>query len=210
MVTERKHLGTEPTADIYDIEAFITSKPPGSATFSKFKFFDHEDRTAGWEVAFMIREESKRIRHLGKDAGVEIRAALIQLNQVGLIPILIAPESHRANIFETWLNFHAPRLDGNKNDCLETLCKQDSIPILFYSKSGRERSIRITNHVKPIWNIILEQVSRMGAWETKGFDLARGILESQFPTVRSLWNSLNLQNENDAKWPGRVCVRMLP
>jgi hypothetical protein len=181
-----------------DVEALITSAPPGSVTFSKFEFFDQEGRTRGLEVAFLIREESKRIRHLGHSVIVEVRAALMERNGVGLIPILIGinptVRSYRYNVFETWLNFHAPRLDGSKDDCLETLCKQDRIPILFYSGSGMERSVQISNsRLKPTWSNMLAQVSHMNAWGMRDFDLARDLLRIQHPTVRSLWNSLKLQ-----------------
>jgi hypothetical protein len=191
-------------SDTSDIEALITA-PPGSATFSKFKFFDNEGRTRRWEVAFLIREESKRIRHLGNPVRVEVRAALMRENGVGLIPILIEVGSYRRNVFETWLNFHAPNHDGRRNDHLETLCKQDWIPILFYGGAGRERSIEITNsRLKPTWSAILAQVSNMNAWGMREFDLARDLFTRRCPTVRSLWNSLNLQNEDDAKLPGTV------
>jgi hypothetical protein len=127
--------------------------------------------------------------------------------EVGLIPILIKVGSYRCNVFETWLNFHAPRLDGSKGDYLETLCKQDQIPILFYVGSGRERSIQITNSLlKPTWSMMLAQVSQMSAWSMRDFDLARDLVVRQYPTVVSLWNSLNLQNEDNALLPGTVRI----
>lgn len=176
--------------DVCDVEAFITSKPPGSATFSKFKFFLN-GQTRGWEVAFLIREESKRIHRLGSPVGIEVRAALIVRNGVGLIPIFVRVGQYPCNVFETWLNFHAPRLDGGKSEYLETLCKQDWIPILFYSESGRERSIQIGNsRHKQTWSMLLDLVSQMSPWGMSEFDLARDLLYRRYPTVGSLWNSL--------------------
>jgi hypothetical protein len=173
-----------------DPQRLIALKSPGSAIFSKVKFFDREGRTRGWEVAFMVREESQRIPLLGRV--VQVRTGLIKESDVGLIPMLIALGSGDHDIFETWLNFHAPRLDGSKNDHLETLCKQDRIVILLYGESGMERSIQMTNSgLKPTWNVMLEKVSHMTEWEMKDFDLARDTIYRRFPTVRSLWDALN-------------------
>jgi hypothetical protein len=173
-----------------DPQRLIALKPPGSATFSKVEFFDREGRTSGWEVSFMVREESQRIPLLGRV--IEIRTGVIKECGVGLIPVLIAlgPSDH--DIFETWLNFHAPRLDGSKNDHLETLCKQDRIVILLYGESGLERSIQMTNsRLKPTWNAMLEKVSHMTEWKMKDFDLARDTTYRRFPTVRSVWDASN-------------------
>ena len=138
----------------------------------------------------MVREESGRIPLLG--SVIQIRTGLIKENGVGLIPMLIALGPGDYDIFETWLNFHAPRLDGSKNDDLETLCKQDRIVILLYGESGMERSIQMTNsQLNSTWNVMLEKVSNMIAWEMKDFDLARGTIFRRYPTVRSLWDALN-------------------
>lgn len=136
----------------------------------------------------MVREESWRIPLIGKV--VQVRTGLIDESGVGLIPMLIAlgPSDH--DIFETWLNFHAPRSDGSKNDYLETLCKQNRIVILFYGESGWERSIQITNvRLRPTWNAILEKVSQMTEWETKEFSAARDTICRRFPTVRRMWDA---------------------
>ena len=176
-----------------DPQRLIALKPPGSATFSKIDFFDREGRTRGWEVAFMVREESQRIPLLGRV--IQIRTGLIKESGVGLIPMLLALGSGDHDIFETWLNFHEPRLDGSKNDHLETLCKQDRIVILLYGESGMERSIQMTNsRLKPTWNVVLEKVSHMTESKMKDFDLARDAIYRRFPTVRGLWDALNALN----------------
>jgi hypothetical protein len=171
-----------------DPQRLIALMPPGSAIFSKVKLFDREGRIGRWEVAFMVREESRRIPLLG--SVIEIRTGLIKENGVGLIPMLIALGGQ--DILETWLNFHAPRMDGSKNDDLETLCKQDRIVILLYGESGMERSIQMTNsRLNSTWNVMVEEVSNMREWEMKDFDVARATILRRFPTVRSLWDALN-------------------
>ena len=191
-------------SDMSAVEAMMHDSLPGVATFAKFNFrssfFDYD------QVAFLARGESKWIRHLGNGVRGYVKGGLIVLNGVGLIPILIELESHPSQIFEAWLNFHEPRPDGIKNDLLETLCKQHYLPILIYGQSGEERSILLENsNLKRMWSGILDDVSKMRAWKTKDFEVALYLLAKQYPTAKSLWNSMNRNFLNaDGKPPAKL------
>ena len=147
----------------------------------------------GWEVAFMVREESARIPHLGRR--VILRTGLLKQHQVGLIPILLRLGPQDEDVFETWLNFHAPNKFGRKNDHLEVLTKQERIIILFYGERGRERSIVIRNGVQQGLKGILQTVERLPPWSMQEFDNARSEVYSRFPTVKALWQQFNFSEE---------------
>ncbi len=170
-------------------ENMIMMRPPGCALFAKISPSQPEMGNSP-QVAFLIREESRRIRSLS--GIVEVRASLILQERVGLVPILLQVAEGQEGIFETWLNYFAKDALGRKDTHLETLAMQGEIRILFYGRSGRERSIMISNErLKPTWNAILDKVSRMPEWGMLDFDAAREKVYAGCPTVLDLWKLLS-------------------
>ena len=140
----------------------------------------------------MVREESARIPHLGRQ--VILRTGLLKQHEVGLILILLRLGPEDQDVFETWLDFfHAPDKSGRKNDHLEVLTKQERIPILFYGERGRERSIVIRNSTQQGFKEILQTVQRLPLWSMQEFDNARSEVYSRFPTVKALWQQFKFR-----------------
>jgi hypothetical protein len=168
-----------------DPEDVIMAARPGFAIFAKVNV------GAGWEVAFMVKEESARIPHLG--GVVFLRTGLSMQHGVGLIPILLRLGPEDQDIFETWLNFHAPGKFGRKNDHLEVLAEQERIPILFYGERGRERNVVIRNSAQQGFREMLQIVQRLPVWSMQEFDDAREEVYSGFPTRKALWQSFKFE-----------------
>jgi hypothetical protein len=168
-----------------DPEEVIMTKRPGSAIFAKVNV------GVGWEVAFMVREESARIPYLGRQ--VVLRTGLLEQRGVGLIPILFRLGPEDQDVFETWLNFHAPDKFGRKNDHLEVLTKQGRILILFYGERGRERNIMIRNSAQQGFKDILQTVHRLPVWSMQEFDNARSEVYAMLPTVKALWQQFKFR-----------------
>jgi len=170
---------------LVDVEEVIMTARPGMAVFMKIK------TGAGWEVAFMVREESARIPHLGRE--VILRTGLLKQHEVGLIPILLRLGPEDQDVFETWLNFHAPDIFGRKDNHLEVLTKQERIPILFYGERGRERSIVVRNSAQQGFKEILQTVQHLSPWSMQEFNNAKLEVYSRFPTVKALWQQFKFR-----------------
>ena len=102
-----------------DPQRLMTLKPPGSATFSKIDFFDREGQPEDGRLRSWSEKNLRESHCLGESSKLELGSSRKVVS--GLIPMLLALGSGDHDIFETWLNFHEPRLDGSKNDHLETL-----------------------------------------------------------------------------------------
>jgi hypothetical protein len=170
------------SSELVDAQSLIEASPPGSALFCRVNV------GSGWEVAFLIREESERIRQFSRV--IEIRSALLIADGVGLIPIMLCPGADDYYVYETWLNFHAPTTCCEKNDHLELLAAQKRLLLFFYGETGKERTIQIANHSEN-FVLMLERVRRLAPWSMHAFDEARSSIYKEYPTVRSLWAALS-------------------
>lgn len=159
--------------------------PPGSALYSREILSDR------WEVAWLIREETKRIKQLGDNPEIEFRAGVIYQNNIALIPVLvrIGPGTHE-NIYETWINIHQPE-DGFRY--VRDLSTQDRIVIHLYGDRCKlERSLKVSNQLE-IFSQNIAFLHGTAPWSMSAFDTAREKIYEKYPDVVSLWNSLGRQ-----------------
>lgn len=142
----------------------------------------------GEGVAFLIREESKRIRRFGQGPRVEIRASLMVEAGIALIPILISVGVDNCReVYETWLNVHQT---GGGLRYLKSLAMQDQIHVLFYGDKGRERAIGVPNRMRDSFAQMVTLVRGMPPWSMMAFGAARETVYERHPTVQHLWGEL--------------------
>lgn len=161
----------------------LRQMPPGSALYSRELLSDR------WEVAWLIREETERIKKLGDNPEVEFRAGLIYQDEVALIPVLvrIGPET-RESIYETWINVHQPE-DGFRY--LRDLSAQDRIVLHLYGDGCRlERTLKVSNQLQGFILETLNRIKNVPPWPMLAFDAAREKLYKRFPDVLLLWKAL--------------------
>ena len=158
--------------------------PHGSALYSRV----HIDGSA-WETAFLLREESRRVKHLGQEPPVEFRAGLLAEEGVLLIPVLVragrvAPE----NIFETWIN--VCQAGGNGPAIVADLASQERITIHFHDSATKaERSLQVYNSMRGFFGSV-QQTVIVQPWTMRQFDEARESIYGRYPEIRDLWQSL--------------------
>ncbi|MCI0350607.1 MAG: hypothetical protein L0Z53_14380 [Acidobacteriales bacterium] len=141
-----------------------------------------------WEIAWLLREESRRIRHLGKEPPVEWRSGLIYQDGVLLIPVLLRIGKVAAkNIWETWTNHHQRGAESP----LPLLAEQERITIHFHDRDLKpDRSIQTFNSLHGFFRMALEQLRGVPAWSMSEFDAAREQVYRQHPDVMELWRAL--------------------
>jgi hypothetical protein len=176
----------------------LMTRPPGSCLFGRIKFAPD----APWEVAWYVREESRRIAALGHP-DIEFRAGAleqrVQGQEVLLLPIVVRIGPERAeHVFEAWLNVFAD--DGKGFPELQSLNAQDRLTLHFYGDQpmGRragggwapERSLVVSNQLKGFAGQVLTRLRHRPPWSMQAFDRARAQLEARYPTVMALWQSL--------------------
>ena len=160
----------------------LRQMPPGSALYSRELLSDR------WEVAWLIREETKRINQLGKNPEVEFRAGIYEYDGVMLIPVLvrIGPET-RESVYETWINIYQ---DGDGFKYLNDLFLQDRIVVHLYGNDCTlERSLVVSNQLQGFITAIIGLIEEIPPWPMSAFDAARKKLYNRYPDVLSLWNT---------------------
>jgi len=162
-----------------DVEALIQAAPPGTMVYARFR-----PEGGKWETGLLIREESARIRRLGRNPVVEVRAGLFREGSVWLLAILLKAAGE---LYETWFNYCQP--DGGE-ECLMDWTRQKTLAIIFYGDRGRERAISIRNPLADIARQALPVLRQAEPWGMAEFDAVRERLYARYPTVRALWDAL--------------------
>ena len=161
-------------------DTIICESPPGTCIYTLVQMPPDPE-----ETAFLIREQSGIIADLGKHSPIRVRAGLLTQNHVTLLPILI---SISAELYETWLNYHAEEF---AQPALGALCNQDRLSFHFYDDHRRRiRSLITPNLHQAFWRTAVEMLASTAPWTPKDFDIAREILYAKYPTVGNLWNAL--------------------
>jgi hypothetical protein len=161
-------------------DTIICQSTPGSCIYTLAQMPPDPE-----ETIFLVREQSGIIADLGKHPPIQVRAGLFTLSKVTLLPILI---SISAELYETWLNYHAEEL---AQPALAALCIQDRLSFHFYDDQCRRiRSLITPNLYQAFWRTAVEMLAPTVPWTSKDFDMAREILYAKYPTVGNLWNAL--------------------
>jgi hypothetical protein len=155
-------------------DTIICQSSPGSCIYTLAQILPDPE-----ETMFLVREQSGIIADLGK------HPPLFTLSKVTLHPILI---SISAELYETWLNYHAEELS---KPALAALCIQDRLSFHFYDDQCRRiRSLITPNLYQAFWRTAVEMLAPTVPWTSKDFDMARENLYAKYPTVGNLWNAL--------------------
>lgn len=165
-------------ADPFDV---IQKMQPGTALFAPV------NPAGEWEFAFLIREESKRIKRFGPGPRVEIRTSLDIRNGVALIPLLVQIGRYdTVEVYETWVNASNP--EGVR--CLDLLISRPQFLVIFFGDKGRERNISATNVSQQAFSAMKTTIQEMAPWSMAAFDLAREEMYQEHSSVQALWNAL--------------------
>lgn len=177
-----------PSAPLVDPLSILLQRPPGSCLYTRTQLDG-----GTWEVAWLLREESARIRALGPGPDVEFRAGAIgerfHRQDILLIPIVVrvGPEVQE-NLWESWLNIY--QTDGGIV-YLHDLASQDRLTLHFYGDRGeRERSLVVSNQLRSFAEHCLGEAERYAPWPMLAFDRAKAQLERRHPSVMALWQAL--------------------
>ena len=169
---------------LHDPAAVIAQMPPGSAVYAR------QSIDGGpMEVSFLVREDSSRIQAMGSPL-IEIRAAIIYQDAVGLVPVLVRiGEERQENIFETWWNYCAS--DGSGPGLFRTMASQPRVALCFFGDSrAQERAIEVVNSWGEFFRRAGDILSAMPAWPMAAFDQAREKVYGKYPSVMALWRAV--------------------
>ena len=174
-------------APLVDPLTVLSKMPPGMALHARVQL-----TPGAWEISWLLREESSRIRALPERVEVEIRAGLLREPLSGgavlLVPIVVRiGPAREENLFESWMNLRQPSVP----DPLDDLRRQDRIVIQFYGDTmRRERTIAVSNSLKAFAQTAAGELRRAPMWTMEAFDAAREQVYQPLPTVMALWRHL--------------------
>lgn len=171
-------------ADLADPLAVIRTLPPGSALPARLQL------GAGWEMAWLIREEDLRIRQLGKGPEVEFRARLMIEpaggTRVGLVPVVVrVGPQQKENLYESWLNERA----AVDYSILDLLAAQPRITLHIYG-DREQRRLAVRNSLASFAQTAAAEIRRLPPWLMGDFDQAREGIYRRHPSVLTLWSAL--------------------
>lgn len=177
-----------PESPRVDPLAVLLSQPPGSCVYTRMQI-----DAGAWEVAWLLREDSARIRALGPGPDVECRAGALPQRfhgqEILLIPILVrVGPGVQENLWETWLNVYQ---DEGGIVYLHDLARQDRLTLHVYGDRGtRERSLVVSNQLRTFAEQALVEAERYPPWSMHAYDRARAQCYRRYPTVLALWEAL--------------------
>jgi hypothetical protein len=163
--------------------SLLAKMPPGSALIAR-----EQIDGGNWEIAWLIREKSRRLAKLGQAPEVEFRAALFWEERVGLIPVLVrvGPAS-KVSVYETWINEHAEGSHGT----LATLSDQERLVVHLYGDGCRlVRTMAVSNHLEDFARCASAEIAKQPAWPMQAYDQARERIYQRHATVWDLWEAL--------------------
>ena len=158
--------------------AVLLSLPHGSA------IWDRVSRDGkNWEVALLIREETRLVKGLPKGCQVEFRMGAIAINGVILIPWMVKVGSLAP--YEAWIN---ACVTGRASPLAE-LIEQPVVSVLLFDKDNKPiRAIQSPNALD--WGGVAQVVQAAKPWAMRAFDAARDEFLAGFKTVQNLWDHL--------------------
>jgi hypothetical protein len=161
----------------------LLQMPYGSSCYARMQI-----DSGAWEIAWLLREESKRVKQIAKEPPVEWRSGLIYQDDVLLIPVLLrVGKVAEENIWEAWINHHQRGTESP----LPLLAEQERISIHLYDHAMKpERSLQTFNSLRDFFFAALKQMGAVPAWTMAQFDAAREQVYRQHPDVMGLWRSL--------------------
>jgi hypothetical protein len=157
----------------------IKSFKPGLATIGRAK--DQADHP--WASIFLIREEDRYIKKLGKNPQVEIKSAYIEDGGVGAVFIQFRINLDWDYLYDCWINRYAP---GNEK-ILGDLATQDIFVFKFFDDHEDRRTIGIPNNLKAAFAVYTETAAKLPAWSMRDFDALKERVYAQWLTGREMW-----------------------
>ena len=183
-----------PESPLVDPLSILLQRPPGSALYTRMQLDG-----GAWEIAWLLREESARIRALGPGPDVEFRAGAMpqrfQGREILLIPIVVRVGLEvQEHLWESWLNVHQGEPEGGLV-YLQDLARQDRLTLHWYGDHRtRERSLVVSNQLRAFAQQAMSEAEQYQPWPMLAFDRARAQLEQRYPSVLALWQALALAN----------------
>ena len=157
---------------------------PGSAIIAQCYDIPASTR----EIAWLLREESHRIKSLVPNERFQFREGVLIDDNVAVIPLLlrVGPFKPR-NIWTTWLNVREP----GSEETLELLAKQPRLLIYFIGDQGTvERCFALVNDLADFARQAIAAIKSLQSWTATQFDQLKDRLCQQHPDVIALWQSL--------------------
>ena len=127
---------------------------------------------------FLIREDEKYIKKVGKYPTVQIRMGTFENinNAIGAI-VMIRFENNPDLTYDGWLNYHAPMAQ------IDRLGEQDKLIFKFFTSKDCVRTLAIKNSLKENFIELIEK-SKTTKWEMKEFDEVKNCIYQQYdPTM---------------------------
>jgi len=168
--------------DLTDAETVIKRAQPGTMIYGRVK----TAADATWQTVLYIREDNQHIKAVPPNPTVEMRAGVMDVAGVILIPILI---KIAGELYESWLNYHAT--GGSGQAALQELATQEQNVVLFFGDAGtQDRSVGFRNSSAKTFALISEGLKNKPAWTMAEFDSARQSLYRSYPELKNLWREL--------------------
>lgn len=157
----------------------IKSFPPGMASIGRAK----EKPDHPWTSIFLVREEEKYIRGLGKYPQIEVKTALVAENNVAAVFVQFRINMDWDYLYDCWVNCHAP---GNE-DILSDFSRQNIFVFKFFDSRQDRRTVAIPNHLKGVFAGYAEAIGKLPPWSMQEFDALKERIYSRYPTGRDMW-----------------------
>ena len=168
--------------ELTDAETVIKRARAGTMIYGRVK----TAADATWQTVLYIREDNQQIKAVPPNPTVEMRAGVMDVAGVILIPILI---KIAGELYESWLNYHAT--GGSGQAALQELATQEQNVVLFFGDSlKQDRSIGFRNSCAKTFALVLEGLKNKPAWTMQEFDQARDQIYTDYPSIEDLWREL--------------------
>ncbi len=140
------------------------------------------------EIALFLRPLKAPIEQKAED-GVQLRAGLVQYNDVSLVVTMVRVQADPDEYFDIWWNYQSPSMRTH----LDRLARQSKLKIHILDSNNNETIVEVDNDIKRFLNKIPEILDRSPKWNDIEFDRAvRGFCADSYPKD-NLWDLIELK-----------------
>lgn len=140
------------------------------------------------EIALFLRPLKARIQHRPHE-GVQLRAGLVQYNDVSLVVTMVRVQGNPDEYFDIWWNYQSQSMRTH----LDQLARQSKLNIHILDSDNSEIIVQVDNDFKRFLNKIPGILDRSPKWNDIEFDRAvRGFCADSYPRD-NLWDLIELK-----------------
>ena len=173
-----------------NVETLIQTAPVSTMVYGRFKaapLLSNTGASGGaWQTGLFIREDEQTIQRLSATPVFALRAGLFELGRACAVVVMCQPLDIADTFYESFWNWH-----GENKKEFHDMAAQDRLPILFYSRFGRRRSVAVNNaKLKAFFAGALKRLNAWPLWSMREFDDVKEKIYGLYPDNVALWDNL--------------------